>query len=80
MPSLLEPGTNGTAPPRRLLGPDGKPIDNDDGMLLPHYANFAALWNAFNRTYSYRYDEALRENYENAMAMRRGSVRPGTPK
>lgn len=62
--------TNGDYP-KKLLGADGRPIEGDDGLLIPHHQTFAAIWNAFNRTYSYRYDEALRNSREQALAMRR---------
>lgn len=72
MAVLQFPSRNGSAePPRRLLGADGKPIEGDDGLLLPHQKTFAAIINAFNRTYSYRYDEALRDSHEMALCMRR---------
>ena len=60
---------NGTKP--RLLGPDGKPIESNDGFLLPHQRTFAAVYNAISHTYRYAWDEALKNLPENALAMRR---------
>lgn len=42
-----------------------------DGMLLPHMRTFQAVYNLFSKTYSYRWDEAVRHGLENAQAMRR---------
>lgn len=68
---LLSPNRNGHAAPPKLLGPDGKELASDTGIPLAHYANFAAIWNAFNQTYSYTYDEAIRASWENTLSMRR---------
>jgi len=50
-------------------------ILNDDflnrGEVLPHVLSFAAIWNNLSKIYSYRWDEALRHQPENALAMRR---------
>lgn len=53
-----------------LLGPDGKPLVNDDGFLLKHYRTFSAVWNALSRTYRFDWDEAYRHSRTNALAMR----------
>jgi hypothetical protein len=55
----------------RLRSATGEPIQSEDGFLLPHYRGFAAIMNAVSRTYSYRWDEALRHLPENALVMRR---------
>ena len=69
---LLTPNRNGHASPPKLLGPDGKEVANSNGDVpLAHYANFAAIWNQFNQTYSYRYDEAIKNSWENKLSMRR---------
>lgn len=62
------PGVPAAGPPRpeidaQALGPDG--------FLLPHHRTFQAVYNLFSKTYSYRWDEAVRHGLENAQAMRR---------
>jgi hypothetical protein len=71
MPLLPPPDRIASANGSRLLGPDGKPIDRDDGYLLPSYRTFAAIYNALSGTYSFRYDEALKRLPADALAMRR---------
>jgi hypothetical protein len=39
--------------------------------IVPHVYSFSSLINTFNRTYSYRFDEALRHMPSNALGMRR---------
>ncbi|OWK44413.1 hypothetical protein FRUB_02345 [Fimbriiglobus ruber] len=41
------------------------------GFLIPPVRSFSALYNLFSRTYSYRWDEAVRAGRQNAQAMRR---------
>lgn len=52
-----------------LLDSAGKPIQGEDGFLLPHYRTFAAVWNAISRTYRYTWDEAVKESTEDSAAM-----------
>lgn len=47
------------------------PIRDDNGELIPHVFTFGSILNTVSKTYSYRYDEAIRHNPENALAMRR---------
>jgi hypothetical protein len=42
-----------------------------DGLTLPHALNFQALYNNYSKAYSFRWDEAMRDNRNNALAMRR---------
>ncbi len=42
-----------------------------DGFALPHALNFQALYNNYAKAYSFRWDEAMRDNRNNALAMRR---------
>lgn len=56
---------------KRLLDGQGNPIETDDGLLIPTQATVAAIYNAISRTYSYRYDEAVKNSWENSLAMRR---------
>lgn len=42
-----------------------------DGLPLPHALNFQALYNNYSKVYSFRWDEAMRDNRNNALAMRR---------
>jgi hypothetical protein len=39
--------------------------------IVPHVYSFNALYQTYSRTYSYRFDEALRHMPQNALAMRR---------
>lgn len=50
---------------------DGSPMIGADGLLIPAARNFSMVLNAATRIYSYRADEALRDNQVAARAMRR---------
>lgn len=54
--------------------PDHSAIDRQAldgrGMLVPHYQTFQGIYNLFSKTYSYRFDEAVRHGLENARSMR----------
>lgn len=50
---------------------DGTPMVGPDGMLVPPARSFSAIVNAATRVYSYRFDEAMRDNFVAARAMRR---------
>lgn len=50
------------------VGPDPLVMD---GLPLPHALNFQSLYNNYSKTYSFRWDEAMRDNRNNALAMRR---------
>ena len=50
---------------------DGTPLYGPDGLLVPQARSFATIVNSVTRTYSYRFDEAMRDNFVNARAMRR---------
>jgi phage gp29-like protein len=56
-----------------ILNSSGRPIDDflNRGEVVPHVLSFAAIWNNISKIYSYRWDEALRHQPENALAMRR---------
>lgn len=57
---------------RTLLSPTGEPIDlGQEGWVAPHAFNFASVLNTVSQAYSYRWDEALKDSYANAMAMKR---------
>lgn len=58
-------------PPAQLYDANGVGIIGDDGNLVPHARSFASIVNAFTKTYSYRWDEAIRDSPANALAMRR---------
>lgn len=45
-----------------------------DGMVIPHQYTFASLYNSYKQFYYYYFDEALRNNYQNALAMRRDGM------
>lgn len=62
-----------TAPEKRLLGSDGRPIDDDAGFLLGHQKSFSSIWSSINKTYYWKYDEAIKHSQENVLAMRRDS-------
>ena len=65
------------APPNRKLNvedlrlPDGSPMIGPDGFLVPPARSFSMIVNAATRIYSYRFDEAMRDNWVNARAMLR---------
>lgn len=51
--------------------PDGTPMVGPDGLLVPPARSFNMVVNAATRVFSYRFDEAMRDNFVNARAMRR---------
>lgn len=51
--------------------PDGSPLVGPDGYLVPPAREFSMVVNAATRIYSYRFDEAMRDNWVQARAMRR---------
>jgi hypothetical protein len=58
----------------RLLDQYGLPLSRDDdqsGPVIPHPLTFGMVLNIIAKTYSYRWDEALRHLPQNALAMRR---------
>src|ERR1700734_322309 len=58
----------------RLVDQYGLPIlqaDRLDEPVIPHPLSFGSILNTIAKTYSYRWDEALRHLPENALAMRR---------
>ncbi|MEM4323591.1 MAG: hypothetical protein QXO37_07015, partial [Candidatus Nitrosocaldaceae archaeon] len=60
-----------------LRTPNVKEIDNKIPTTLhtlPHYITFSQLVNLGTRTYRYTFDEALRNNRVNALAMRRDPI------
>lgn len=61
--------TNENAP--ILWGPDGKPISTAGAMVAPHALNFSQILQLPGHLYSFRWDEAMRDNPQNALAMRR---------
>jgi len=54
-----------------LYGPDGKPLSLEGGLVAPHALNFANVFSLPGKTYPFGWDEALRDNPQNALAMRR---------
>lgn len=54
---------------------DQSPLPPGGGRLVvPHYMTFSALVNLASRTYRWTFDEALRHNKNNALAIRRDPV------
>jgi 2'-5' RNA ligase len=51
--------------------PDGTKMVGADGFLVPPARNFSMIVNAATRIFSYRFDEAMRDNFISARAMRR---------
>lgn len=52
----------------------GTPLTNikdGNGELIPHVFSFSQILNTTSKSYSYRWDEAVRHNPDNALAMRR---------
>lgn len=68
MTTVATPSQNGTH--NRIAETMAKTTDKD-GMLLPHYRTFTSVWNLHSRQYHYRFDEAIRQSPQNALAMRR---------
>lgn len=54
----------------RLAEPDNA-WGAKDGLIVPHALTFASIVQSVNKTYSYRWDEAVKHNRKNALAMRR---------
>ena len=54
-----------------LRMPDGTAMIGPDGFLVPPARSMSMVVNAATRIYSYRFDEAMRDNFINARAMRR---------
>jgi len=51
--------------------PDGTPMVGPNGYLVPEARSFSMVVNSATRVFSYRFDEAMRDNFVNARAMRR---------
>ncbi len=56
---------------------DGTPMVGADGLLIPAARSFSAIYNASTRIYSSRFDEAMRDNFVAARAMRRDAFLEG---
>jgi hypothetical protein len=54
-----------------LWGRDGKPVSLEGAMLAPGALNVAQIVQNIGKVYSYRWDEAMRDAPQNALAMRR---------
>lgn len=67
------PETQAEYNPRQpvLWGPDGKAISTEGMLLAPHALSFASVIQLPGRLHSFRWDEALKDNPQNALAMRR---------
>lgn len=51
------------------------PLPPNQGMWnIPHFATFAAVMNYASRSYRWTFDEAMRDNRDNALAMRRDPI------
>lgn len=50
---------------------DGTPMIGSDSLLIPGARDFTTILNSGTRVYSYRFDEAMRDNMVAARAMRR---------
>jgi hypothetical protein len=57
--------------PARVEDPPGIPVRPDMDFPIPHADQFAAKYNYPSRTYRSYFDEALRDDYQNALAMHR---------
>jgi 2'-5' RNA ligase len=57
--------------------PDGSPMAGPDGFLVPPARSFQMVLNSATRVMSYRFDEAMRDNFVNARAMRRDAFLRG---
>lgn len=58
-----------------ILGSDGRPLQlaGPGEFALPHVLTFAQIINAFSQVYGHRWDEAIKHQRENALAMRRSA-------
>ncbi len=56
---------------------DGTPMGGPDGLLAPPARQFSTILNSGTRVYSYRFDEAMRDNQIGARAMRRDAFLEG---
>jgi len=70
-----ENGVYATGSDSPILGPDGKPmrLQNPGELALPHVLTYAQILQAFSQVYSYRWDEAIKHQRANALAMRRSA-------
>jgi hypothetical protein len=57
--------------------PDGTPMVGPNGLLVPPGRSFSMIVNAATKIFSYRFDEAMRDNFVNARAMRRDAFLRG---
>ncbi len=71
------PIANGSLPDRVILGPDGKPwhmasaSSPSHAFALPHVITSSAIYNVgASQTYSYRWDEAIKNSRSDAIRMR----------
>ncbi len=70
-------------PPREGIKPsdlelsDGTKMVGPDGLLIPPARSFTSIVNSATRVYSYRFDEAMRDNFIAARAMRRDGFLEG---
>ncbi len=65
---------NGHSP---LLDHNGRPMQDERGLLLPPYRQFSAVYNTISRTYMSTFDEALKHSKTNALAMPRDAFLMG---
>lgn len=56
---------------------DGTSLSGPDGLLVPSARQYSMILNTGTRVYSYRFDEAMRDNYIGARAMRRDAFMEG---
>jgi len=61
----------------RSVTPDGEKMIGAGGFLVPQARSFSMIVNSSNRVYSYRFDEAMRDNFVQARAMRRDAFLRG---
>lgn len=62
---------------RKSQLPDGTPMVGPNGLLVPPGRSFSMIVNAATKVFSYRFDEAMRDNFVNARAMRRDAFLRG---
>lgn len=66
---VLPPGNTVYSPV--LWDSQGTPMSVEGSLLAPHALNFASVFQQVGKLYLSRWDEALRDNTENALAMKR---------
>lgn len=71
IPGVYPPPRSPVVRPDDLRTPDGQPAVGEDKLLIPSHRSFATIYNELSGVYWTKFDEAMRDNPQNALAMRR---------